>query len=237
MPNQSCRNYMYECWHCGCPVVSTSSRPILRVFCQECRDKHDEIFEEKKQEYIKLKTEMMYERSLRYLEAQECCLAHYKDAADAVYDLASKNPEKFQSAPEMMAAMELIRNHVKIKMQYKINRHTIDILIPSMKVGLEIDGYNHKFKVLKDSQRDVALVNELGPGWEIIRIPTKYIEANVKQLIHAIKELYSEKQRLRSKHNGFVPTYFSDRDKALQKEFEEQAKPFKVKKKEKSPYR
>lgn len=221
------KNYLFECWNCNEWVVKDIKTPNLRVYCEGCQQEYDNKYQKIKQEYVALKIEMMYERSLRILEKQEACLADYKEAAEAVLYFAREDTSKFQSAPEMIATMELIRNGIKVKPQYKIHRHVIDILIPSMKVGLEIDGYNHKFQVLKDSHRDIQLIEELGQGWEIVRIPTKYIESNVKQLVPAIKRLYKEKQEIRSKNNGFIPMNYSERDKAIQKKYEKEMKPFK----------
>ncbi|KYD23275.1 hypothetical protein B4109_3201 [Geobacillus stearothermophilus] len=75
----------------------------------------------------------------------------------------------------------------------------------------------HDYSKLKDSKRDVKIINELGTGWEVVRIPTKYIEQNVKMLVPAIKEIYSYKQKLRKENSGFIPSSFSERDKQMYK--------------------
>jgi len=212
--------YLFECWYCESKVAHGYKKPTLRMFCQDCKDKYLEEKEETLKEYVALKVEVMYERALRNIEKQSLPMFKYKEVAEAVIELARKDPNKFGSSPEMMAAMELIRNEVPIKMQYKIKRHRIDILIPSMKVALEIDGYLHQYQILKDSVRDVDLINEFGKGWEVIRIPTKHIEQRLDRLVPAIKALYKEKQKLRGMNNGYIPTNHSKRDEALQKMIE-----------------
>lgn len=212
--------YLFDCWYCGEIVVDSYKDPNNRVFCDMCKEDYLKEKEETLNKYIALKIEVMYERALRYMEKQLLSMHKYKEAAETVFEFAKEDPNRFGSSHEMMAAMELIRNEIPIKMQYKVKRHRIDILIPSLKVALEIDGYMHQYKVLKDSVRDVDLINEFGTGWEVIRIPTKHIEQNLKQLVPAIKALYKEKQKLRSKNGGFIPTNFSKRDYELQQMIE-----------------
>lgn len=216
--------YLFDCWYCGENVVKHFHDPSNRVFCEICREEQAKEKEETLKKYVALKIDVMYERSLRYMEKQLLSMYKYKEAAETVRDFAKKDPNKFGSSHEMMAAIELIRKEIPIKMQYKVRCHRIDILIPSMKVALEIDGYMHKYKVLKDSVRDVDLINQFGPGWEVIRIPTKHIEQNLKQLVPAIKALYKEKQKLRKENGGFIPTNHSKRDLELQEMIERESK-------------
>lgn len=206
-------SYYFPCWGCEIPVRSLVKTPKLRVFCPDCKEDYLSEKEDTLKQYILLKMKVMHERALRFLEKQLCCLADYKDASEVVLEFALGDPEKFGSSHEMMAAMELIRHEIKIKLQQKVGKHRVDILIPSMKAVLEIDGYMHQHSQVKDSKRDVEVQNELGVGWEVIRIPTKHIEKNVGRLIPAIKEMHNYKQQLRVKHNGFLPTGFSEREK------------------------
>lgn len=221
IPAQDEKLYLHECWYCHTMVPISNAKPRWRVFCEECKEEYFAEKEETLKQYVSLKIDVMYERALRHMEKQELSMADYKIAAETVHEFAKGDPTKFASSPEMMAAMELIRREIPIKMQYKLNRHRIDILIPSLKVALEIDGYQHQYKILQDSKRDVELVKELGVGWEVIRIPTNHIETNLKKLVPAIKQLYKYKQDLRRKNNGFIPRNFSKRDYELHESFEE----------------
>ena len=206
------KTHYYPCWGCDTPVRSYSSEPQLRPFCPDCKEEFAINKEETLKKYVILKTRVMHERAIRFIEKQNCNIAMYKEPAEVVLEFALASPEKFGSSHEMMAAMELIRNEVKIKLQHKISKHRVDIFIPDMKVVLEVDGYMHVTRTLKDSKRDVTILNELGAGWEVVRIPTKHLETNLKQLVPAIKAVYKEKQELRRKHGGFIPTYFSERE-------------------------
>lgn len=205
--------YLHDCWYCDEPVILEASTFKNRIFHTECFDAYRHEKEKEKEEYVRLKIELMYERSLRMLEKQDgVCLADYKEAAEAVRNLARKDTTKFDSSHEMTAAMELINNRIKTKLQHSVGRKKIDMLLPDLKVALEIDGHLHQFRIGKDSERDIEILNtlnEMENGWEIIRIPTKFIEVNVKKLVPAIKALYNEKQSLRMDNGGFIPSYYS----------------------------
>lgn len=212
--------YIADCWYCHEPLVSSKWAWRNRAFHEDCFELYEEKRDKDKEEYVRLKVEMMYERALRMMEKQDNLKMNlYKEAAEAVYELAKRDSTKFASSAEMVAAMELINNRVKIKIQYPVNRRRIDILIPDWKVALEIDGSLHQYRIGKDSKRTIEILGELNKeesGWEVIRIPTKYIEANVSQLVPAIKTLYNERQQLRKENGGFIPSYYSRHNRSEQ---------------------
>lgn len=214
--------FMVECWTCEEGMAHVGKEPNGRMFCEVCKDIYLTEKEENLARYVELKIELMYERALRNMEKQGMPMSVYKEAAESVHEFAKEDSTKFDSTPEMMAAIELIHNRIPIKLQYPIQRYRVDIIIPSMKVALEIDGHTHKYNVLKDSIRDTNLIEEFGIGWEVVRIPVKHIESNLRKLIPAIKAVYQEKQKLRRNNNGFIPKHFSNRDRALQDLIEEQ---------------
>lgn len=213
-------NFFYMCWRCGALVPFMVDMPYNRVFCEGCKEPHETEKQERLKEYLQLKTHVMHERALRILEKQHVKMYKYKDGAEVVLEAALKEPEKFASSHEMVAAMELIRHQIKVKTQQKIGRYRLDFLLPELKAVLEVDGYMHRHHKSKDSKRDIDVLSELGPGWEIVRIPTKYIEQNIKALVTAIKEIKRYKQEARSKNNGMLPLWYSEREQAYYKELQ-----------------
>lgn len=201
------------CWNCNESYEYFYRERSKRALCETCSEKHEKDHKELLENYATLKMRVMADRALRRIEYQKKInIEEYREPYEVVLEMALKNHNKFQSSHEMIATMELLRNRVHTKLQYPVGRKKVDMLLPTMKVALEIDGKLHDFKTLKDSKRDTEILNELnqdGSNWEIVRIPTKYLEQNVSQLIPAIKAIYAEKQRLRRKHGGFLPTYFS----------------------------
>lgn len=205
--------HFYLCWGCDIPVEVVTDSPILRVFCPECKEEYAKNKKETLEKYIELKIMVMHERALRYLEKQYAKLYKYKDASEVILEAALDDPEKFMSSHEMIAAMEMVRNRIKVKTQQKIGSHRVDFVIPQMKVVLEVDGYMHDYSKIKDSNRDVEVRKELGEEWEIVRIPTKYLEKNASKLITAIKEVYKYKKEIRKSNYGLIPSWYSEREK------------------------
>ena len=197
------------CWYCGeYETVENKDVDSKRFFHDPCKREFDKEKRERLKEYVQLKVRVMHERALRLMEKQGASLENYYDESQAVLEKAIEEPTKFASSPEMMVAMELLRNEVRFKPEFKIGSRRIDFLIPDMKVALEIDGHLHQYKLVKDSQRDVevlSILNKDDPGWEVVRIPTKRVEENIKKLLPAVKMLSEYKRKTRKENNGFMP--------------------------------
>lgn len=188
--------------------------PWKRVYCSCCAQKCKEEAEETKRIYISTKTKMLLERAITFLERQKIGIYEYEEAIKAVSEYAEEKPEKFDSSYEMIAAIILIHNRVETKLQWKVDKYTVDFCLPELKCILEIDGERHEHRHLYDSNRDIKLRQILGAEWEVVRIPTQYLEKNAKMLLPAIKALKAEKQKIRNQNGGIIPAHFSKRDYA-----------------------
>ena len=104
------------------------------------------------------------------------------------------NLDAFDSADEIIAAIILISNGVRVRPQYKVGAYQVDLLMPDLKIALEIDGIYHAGKRYKESARDKEIKATLGEGWEVVRIGTKHIEENAEKLLPAIQALKEFKQ-------------------------------------------
>ncbi|GAV21595.1 DUF559 domain-containing protein [Carboxydothermus pertinax] len=210
----------FKCWGCGTVVPMATDKPLARVFCPDCKEEYPKQLEAKRLEYLRLRAELMFDRALRMLEKQMAKMYLYQEAAEVVFDKIKEDPEAFDSAHEMVALMELLKNRVKVKLHPVVGKYKPDMLLPNEKVVLEIDGYMHEFKKLEDYKRDIEMRAILGADWEVVRIPTKYIEQNVSALLTAIKEIKSYKQKIRAQNNGVIPKWFSKRDAEVWREVE-----------------
>lgn len=159
----------------------------------------------------------MFERAIKTLEKQAIDIYEYKDIIEQMSEYVNENPEKFDSAQEIIAAIILVDNAVKVKTQYKIERYRVDFYIPEYKIVLEIDGDFHKNNLFRDNQRDIKIREILGDDWETVRISTAYIDRNARALVDAMLSIKVEKQKIRKQHNGFLPEWYSARDKAKRK--------------------
>ena len=204
--------YTLTCWDCR-NEFNHEHNIGVRAYCDDCKKEVKTRNKERMDEYLKLKTEVMFDRALRVMEEQpKVNINDYLEEADIVLEFALSDFSKFASSDEMIVAMELLKNRIHMKKEFKILRYRVDFLLPDYKVALGVDGKLHDFKIEKDSARDIKILNELNKndtGWEIIRIPTKYIRENIPQLIPAIEALLEERRVTRKQHGGFLPSYYS----------------------------
>lgn len=204
-----------KCWDCGKEIKPGKGASVsYRQYCDQCWEKYKIEKDENTKVYAKSKIILMHERALRILEKQDINMYAYQEPAEVVLNLAlSSDRVKFRSSDEVVAAMEFLRNYIKIKVQWPVGNYIVDFLVEPMKAVVEIDGHYHDNKKVKDNQRDIEIRRLLGKEWEIIRIPTKYIESNVQQLVPAVKAIYNYKRELRNANNGIIPEMYSDRER------------------------
>lgn len=190
-----------KCWICGSPdvvghltvkdgsFVEAQHQERWRCYCKECKKKTETEYDALKEEYVRLKKEVMFENAIETLEGQSINIYDYREAIDAVHDYIRSNPDKFDSSYEVIAAIVLIHNKVQCKPQAAIGRYRVDFMLPDEYVILEIDGERHKNNKYRDSERDRAIKEELGEFWEIIRIDTELLKTNAKELVRAIRKI------------------------------------------------
>ena len=195
-----------------------------RVYCESCKKLHDEQYAETLRIYWHEKNKIMLERAIKILEGQVLNIYDYKKAFDAVTEFvrekekeAENNPEAeyaaFDSSDEVATAVVLLTHGIKVRVHRKIGKHEVDFILPSLRVALEIDGeFFHKGKEKRENRRDVEVRNMLGSEWEVVRIPTKYINQNIEMLPDRIKREKAEKQRIRKIYGGVLPPDYPKRD-------------------------
>lgn len=160
-----------------------------RAYCKACHEAVTREMEETRAELARLKKRVMFENAMQILEGQAIDMYELRESIDAVEEFLQENPDSFDSAHEVVAAIILIHNRVRCKPQYKVGRYLVDFLLPDEMVVLEIDGDRHKLRKVHDSNRDKKIKRELGPDWEIVRISTEYIEQNAKCLVTALRKV------------------------------------------------
>ena len=172
--------------------------------------------EEDMKEYLRLRMKFMYNRVFNKILAnqeKEIDTLEYKYPAQTIKEYAMNNPQKFDSAHEMATAFELLRKEVMMTPQASVASYNVDFLLKELHIILEIDGHFHKYHKNRDSNRDKKIRKEKGEKWEVIRIPTKYIEQNIQQLVPAIKELYKAYKKARSTDQfNELPGWFTRRN-------------------------
>ena len=196
-----------KCWECGKKATRTRilykdfgdlrEREVskyYRSYCPECKKRIDEKEKQERELYIRLKKREMFLKACSTLEEQHTDMYEYREAIDVVEEYLEKNPDKFDSSYEVLAAIVLVHNRIYSKMQYKIGRYQVDFYLPEEMVILEIDGERHNNRKVFDSKRDTYIKGQVGDGWDIIRIKTEYLDQNAKRLPDAIKRVIDYRQ-------------------------------------------
>lgn len=194
---------MIKCEMCG--KVLGRGKPYKRNYCESCKTKKDRKAVEDFKLYQALKNKMMVERAVKRIEGQtgeKNNFEFYRGAIEAVKEYTELHPDTLASTEETICAIVLIADEIHVKCQEKIGKHRVDFILPELKIVLEVDGYMHKYTKLSDSKRDLDVLKSLGTGWEIIRIPTKYIDRYPQKVVDAIFKLKEEKQKLRKINGG-----------------------------------
>lgn len=197
-----------KCWECGKPATHRRRIGTLplwadgnvefirlaqdrhqRCYCKECFEAQAKKLREENELYIKLKKRRMFETALDIMEHQRTKIYDYQEAIKSVQEFVEENPDKFDSSYEILAAIVLIKNRIRCKMQYKVGPYQVDMLLPDLFVALEIDGDRHKYNKKRDSERDMEIKMMLGSDWEIVRIKTEYLDEHADRLLDAIKKV------------------------------------------------
>ena len=71
--------------------------------------------------------------------------------------------------------MQLEKEKIKYKPNYKIGNHRVDFILPGMKRIIEVDGEMYHKDEDKDFLRERAIMRVVGEEYEIVRISASYI--------------------------------------------------------------
>ena len=196
-----------RCWKCGEEATSTrviegtgferverGVSPYYRCYCEKCKAEVDVEERRNRELYIRLKKREMFIRACDILEKQHTKMYEYREAIEVVDEFISTHPDKFDSSYEVLAAIVLVHNRIVSEMQRKIGRYQVDFYLPDLCVVLEIDGERHTNRKTYDTARDNAIKKKLGPGWDIVRIKTDYLDKDAKRLPEAINKVIDYRQ-------------------------------------------
>ena len=194
-----------SCWLCGGKATISRKYSLeytgkvlfdepnkhRRCYCQKCFDEVMEREAEEEKSYTLLRKKRMFETATRNLEKQKMDFIKFKDAIDTVEQYNLENLNKFDSSYEIMAAIILVHNHIKIKPQAFVGRYQVDFLLPDEHIVLEIDGDRHEMEKTKrkDLWRDQDIKKILGNEWEIVRISTNCLDMKADRLVSAMDKV------------------------------------------------
>ena len=205
-----------KCWECGADIVKSFGVMDIQSgrYCLDCCRSHTKQYKETVAEYLRLKNKVMFERAMRTMERAYVDMTKYKRYAKAVEKHSAEFPDLYKSSDEIVAAVIMLETGIDFEMNFKVGQFIADMYIKEWKLIVEIDGELHEGQELKDSNRDMKIRQLLGAEWEIIRIPTKYIEQDPVNIPEAVQALAKQKRKLRKENGGFLPNSYSKREAA-----------------------
>ena len=133
----------------------------------------------------------------RFSKARELYSQQVKNAKnkDRAIEVAEKACDKFDSIPEAMVGIELIRLGYKVFPQHKIGQYRVDFAIPEQKIIVEVDGNLYHKDKTKCLQRDAAIGYIIGFDWVIVHVPAELIQKDIKKLKSCIEKMLQHQRK------------------------------------------
>lgn len=199
-PGRGCKSttaYEYKCASCGRPVLRFAlilDRPIYCNLCRTNAKKRVAIAKEKaerqKIELDSLDTadtnkKQRFEKAAQKMQR----LGGYEDAIQR----AAKAYEKYDSVPEAIAAIVLLKAGYRVIAQQKLANYKLDFTLPDEKFVIEIDGTLYHQDQTKIDIRDDLIKYMLGGGWDIVHVPAEALAKRPKAFEHLIEKRIAKK--------------------------------------------
>lgn len=172
--------YLVPCKQCGKIVPRRTYNPKRKNLCEYCELVYERKCEAMEQEIwnlIKTPKEQTFDKAVAKLYKQVKNFDSYKEAIE----IAKKRTERYDSIPEVLVAIELIKLGYSIIPQQKVGRYRVDFAIPSEKLVIEVDGGLYHPNGPK-AGRDGDIQLSLGLDWRILHIPADWISKHIKML-------------------------------------------------------
>lgn len=204
------RNYYYPlCQHCGKEVKTPFYDRDKKYTCTMCKLMTDA---EPKAEVAKETKDRRLDAAIMRISGYTVDMEPYEKAISAVKKVLYRQGW-FDSTEEVMVAIELIKCGYRINHQVPLKRYKLDFVLRDQKVILEIDGPYHNEKTkAKEQLRDDIAIASFGADWEVLRISTDDINANITRLSKAITKSVERRRQYRAEGNGQLPDWYNDRE-------------------------
>ena len=186
----------YKCVLCG---NEFGSKVLTKYICDQCQDK------------LKLvKNLEKVDIAVRKLNKRKRIVEMYVDQEDVSQyaELVKTNilndVDSFSSLPEVLVAIQLLRQGVRYETQKSIRECRVDFYIPDYQWIIEVDGSLYHTDEDRTFVRDRQIMAHLGEAWEIVHISAEDVPDATWDLKGAIPYIISE----RNERYGFRNTYF-----------------------------
>lgn len=207
--------YYPKCCECGKEMFSYSYIRGKKYTCKDCKQKNYFSDKEKRVDRSNEAKESKFENALKRIKSAvgESKFKKYEKAIATV----KKNLYHygwFDSTEEIMVAIELLKNDLRVRHQVRVNRYKVDFVLPDLQIILEVDGHLFHTKETRERERtrDSLLILAFGPEWEVVRVSDDRINEDISKLVPAIKKIVSRRKLLRKNSEGQLPKWYSDRE-------------------------
>ena len=174
--------YFIPCEICGRRIRRTQYSRKRNYVCDYCKG----VIKEKKKIMIpegQTKHDLRFDSAVQNIKKS---VKNFDDYRKAI-SIAQTRSHSYGSVPEAVAAIELLKNKLKIIPQQRVGKYKIDFVIPDLKILLEIDGKLYHANLQKEGERDFYLQMRFGSAWTMIHFPAEYIEKDVTKLVPYIR--------------------------------------------------
>lgn len=180
-----CEIYLVPCAKCGQPIRMKMYGRNRSFICDYCK-----LGEKKKMteavnswlDSIETKAERRFSHALDEIESQVNNFGEYENAIK----VARRAVEMYDSIPEAMVAVELIRLGYSIIPQQKIGKYRVDFYVPKLKLVIEVDGETfHRNN--RQPNREATIQFSLGLDAKIVHVPAELIRKDIRKLSKVIE--------------------------------------------------
>jgi very-short-patch-repair endonuclease len=176
---KGCWLYEVPCENCGTIVRKTvyiRENVCLCIRCKTLRDKRKRKQKLDMLENVKTKEEIRFEKAVMEIKKQVYNFNEYTKPIE----IARTAQLKYDSIPEVMVAIELLRLRYQIIPQQKIGQYKADFVIPKQKLIIEVDGEIYHKEIDMDREGEIQL--RMGLDWRIIHVPAEKIRKRIQRL-------------------------------------------------------
>ena len=183
--------YDVPCKTCGEIIEMKRYVPCDTHLCPRCKntwkkvEKRRRLIPDEEFNFYREKEQMRFYEAVDMMKNQ---IKNFKPYEEAV-ELVKRRYYIYDSKPEVMAAIELVKKGYKVIPQQKVKSYRVDFALPDQKLIVEIDGSLYHEKSYYPSNRDAEIILALGIDWEVLHVNAGKISKNIRCLVPEIRKL------------------------------------------------
>lgn len=172
-------NYLIPCSKCGAIIkrlIYDGNKTYLCPVCKRNEKRKKKAYED---EYMDVETkwEKRFNAGVEKIKKQ---VKNFDDYEESIR-LAKTRLNDYDSIPEAMVAIELVRLGHLVIPQQRIGKYKVDFALKDIKTIIEIDGEVYH-KNIYNNDREAVIQLSLGMDWKIIHIPASSISKDIQKL-------------------------------------------------------